>query len=231
MDAESKISGKTPVTRLQELKSEITEICKSTNRDPSEIKVLLATKTQNPETLKELVKAGYSLFGENKVQEFLSKYQELKDHTITWHFIGHLQTNKAKDIVGKIKLLHSLDSLKLADKLNSLLTENLDLLIQVNVSGEKSKYGFKPEDVPAALKHIKENCPHLTPKGFMTMAPIGAPTRNNETARDCFKKLKQLSVTHNLHELSIGMSNDYRVAIDEGATLLRLGSKIFGPKT
>lgn len=221
------------LSRLQALKSEINSKCLSIGRDPSKVKILLATKNQDIEILKNLAKNGITLFGENKVQELLLKQSEL--HNIQWHFIGHLQTNKAKEVIGKVDLVHSLDSLKLASKLNTLLTKSnskLNVLIQVNTSNEATKYGFKNGEVDSALQFIKEQCPQLIPKGFMTMAPAQEPGKadNTPSVRNCFKQLKALSQEHGLPELSMGMSNDYMVAVEEGATLLRLGSIVFGKR-
>ncbi len=220
----------TPSQNYHKIKKEIEDRCKAIGRNPEDIKILLATKTQSLETLKVLSTNNLNLFGENKVQELILKQNSIL--TADWHFIGHLQTNKAKDIIGRISLLHSLDSLKLANKLNTLLANTslktkLNVLIQVNTSQEPTKHGFLAHEVEHALKHIEENCPHINPKGFMTMA---AP-QDITQARNNFKELKALSVTYNLPELSMGMSNDYMVAIEEGSTLVRLGSCIFGKRS
>lgn len=219
----------TPLKQYQKILKEIADRCLAIGRNPKDVKILLATKTQSAQTLQSLIDNNITLFGENKAQELISKQQGLPTAT-RWHFIGHLQTNKAKDIIGRVSLLHSLDSLKLASKLNSLLEaqqQKLDVLIQVNTSEEITKYGFKAEDISSALTHIKQNCPQITPKGFMTMAAAGDITK----ARSCFKQLKKLSETHSLPELSMGMSNDYMVAIEEGSTLVRLGSCVFGKRS
>ncbi|MFH1447797.1 MAG: YggS family pyridoxal phosphate-dependent enzyme [Candidatus Micrarchaeota archaeon] len=190
-----------------------------------EPKLIVVTKNRTPETILSCYKLGLRDFGENRIQEAMKKIEHLP-RDINWHFIGHLQSNKAKDVVGKFVLIHSVDSLKLLEKIDGKAKElgiTQDVLLEVNVSGEKSKYGFKQSEVSGVMRKAKalDNTKVI---GLMTMAPYGATT---EGLHLIFGSLRRLSDELGLEELSMGMSDDFEVAIEEGATILRIGRAIF----
>ena len=208
---------------------------KSVNPERS-VKLIAVTNTVPTELIRKAAESGLTDFGENKVQELVSKYQELDSH-IQWHMIGHLQRNKVKYIVDKVSLIHSLDSYSLAkeiEKRASASNQIIDCLIQVNVSGEKSKYGIDSTKTMELIQNL-EPFKHIKIKGLMTMAPL---TANQAVARDCFKKLYELQqevIQRNYAEidmeyLSMGMSNDFQAAIEEGSNMIRIGSAIFGER-
>lgn len=202
---------------------------------PTGTRLIAVTKYCSINQMVEAYEAGIRDFGESKLQSVLQKWETLPQHivnNVNWHFIGHLQSKKVKNVAGKFCLIHSVDSLKLAEKI-SIAAESLnitqDILIQVNISREESKFGFFKEDLlhlfPELLK-LK----HLNIKGLMTMAPN---TEDLNLQRECFRNLKTLknqledSFTIQLPELSMGMSNDYKVAIEEGSTYIRIGQRLF----
>ncbi|GAB6273310.1 MAG: YggS family pyridoxal phosphate-dependent enzyme [Peptococcaceae bacterium] len=205
---------------------------KKSGRNPEAIKIVAVTKTISPQTIREAIKEGLTTLGENKVQELLIK-QPLLPSGIEWHMIGHLQTNKAKNIVGKVKLIHSLDRYSLAQEINRwALKKNgkVNVLAQINISGESGKHGLAPVELTDFLDEVGR-LPGLHILGLMTMAPL---TDNPEETRPVFRELralaKNLSQSNpslNLTYLSMGMSNDYEVAIEEGANIVRIGRAIF----
>lgn len=216
----------------------IENACKKCNRNPNEVRLLLATKTVTAERIKIALEAGCTLIGENKVQELREKYDELKALPHEHHFIGHLQTNKVKDMLKYgVSCIQSVDRLDLAQKLHQrLLSENktMEILIQVNTSDEESKYGVHPDK---AIELIQEAAQLETLKirGLMT---IGLFSAEIEKVRSCFRILKKLQQRiESLHipnvemkELSMGMSGDLETAIEEGATMVRIGTAIFGQR-
>lgn len=201
-----------------------------------EVKLVAVSKTKPESDIMEAYDAGIRDFGENKVQELVSKYEDLpKD--IRWHLIGHLQRNKVKYIIGKTYLIHSVDSLRLAQEIEKEAAKKnvtVDILVQVNISGEESKFGVTKEEAPALVDEIIK-MPHINLKGLMTIAP---ETSNPEEIRYVFKGLKELSIdikylnrdNNPVCELSMGMSGDFEAAIVEGATYVRIGSSIFGAR-
>ena len=201
-----------------------------------EVKLVAVSKTKPESDIMEAYDAGVRDFGENKVQELVSKYEDLpKD--IRWHLIGHLQRNKVKYIIGKTYLIHSVDSLRLAEEIEKEAAKKnvtVDILVQVNISGEESKFGVTKEEAPALVDEIIK-MPHINLKGLMTIAP---ETSNPEEIRYVFKGLKELSIdikylnrdNNPVCELSMGMSGDFEAAIVEGATYVRIGSSIFGAR-
>ncbi len=207
-------------------------------RKREEIKLIAVSKTFPAEKVKEAINAGITDFGENYVQDFLSKYDKLINEKINWHFIGHLQTNKIKYIYNKINLLHTLDSLKLAEKLNNKLSENsqtLDVLVQVNIGKEKNKYGIFEENLESFFEKLL-NYKNINIKGLMTITPY---FENKEDVRPLYRKMRKLlenlsnlnnNENINLKELSMGMSHDFDIAIEEGATMIRVGTAIFGQR-
>jgi pyridoxal phosphate enzyme (YggS family) len=201
-------------------------------RDPGDVLVIAVTKTQSIDVVRQACEAGITEFGENRVQEFLGKYGLFP--TANWHFIGTLQTNKVKDVVGKACLIHSVDTLRLLaeiDKRAIAAGVVQPVLLEVNVAGEESKHGFSPSDVREVLIQASRMS-GLCVRGLMTMAPFGRA----EDARWVFRELRELRDSLKemplngveLTELSMGMSNDFRVAVEEGATIVRVGSAIFG---
>lgn len=221
-----------------EINQRIERACKNAGRNPDEVKLLLATKTVTPERIKMALETGQMLIAENKVQELKSKYEDLKDVPHTNHFIGHLQTNKINDILKcDVVCLQSLDRIELAQKLhNRLSTENktLDILIQVNTSNEESKFGVSPDGVFEFLQQVAE-LKSIKIKGLMT---IGLFSADIPKVRNCFKLLKNLQMQIKdmnvsgveMKELSMGMSHDFEVAIEEGATIVRVGTAVFGAR-
>jgi len=221
---------------ILKIKQKIWEVCQKVGRNPDEITIVAVTKTVPVEKIKEAINTGIYDIGENRVQELLEKRNSLEN--VRWHFVGHLQTNKVKYIVNFIHLIHSVDSLKLAleiDKRAEKINRPVDVLIEVNTSGEKTKYGVKPEETIEIVKQISENCKFVHIKGLMTLA---AYSPDPENARPMFKMLKNLSdeiaklnlKNVEMKHLSMGMSNDYWIAIEEGATIVRIGTAIFGPR-
>ena len=222
--------------RLEEVEERIQEACRRAGRDRSEVTLIAVSKTKPAEVLKEAYDLGILVFGENKVQELTEKYEVLpKD--IRWHMIGHLQTNKVKYIADKVELIHSVDSLKLAETIEKEAAKRnrtIDILVEVNVAEEESKFGLKVEEVIPFIEKVA-GFSHINVRGLMTIAPF---VENPEKNRSVFADLRKLSVditeknidNVNVSILSMGMTNDYEVAIEEGATMVRVGTGIFGAR-
>ncbi len=221
---------------LYEVEERIQEACRRAGRDRSEVTLVAVSKTKPAEMLREAYDLGVRVFGENKVQEIREKYEVLpKD--IEWHMIGHLQTNKVKYIVDKVRLIHSVDSFKLAEVIEKEAEKHgrtVDVLLEVNVAEEASKFGLKPSDVLPMAEKISQ-LPHVNLRGLMTIAPF---VENPEKNRAIFANLHELYVdikeknidNGTVSILSMGMTNDYEVAIEEGATMVRVGTGIFGAR-
>ncbi|NTW05400.1 MAG: YggS family pyridoxal phosphate-dependent enzyme [Peptococcaceae bacterium] len=203
--------------------------------NPKQIKIIAVTKKVEIEGINQAVQEGMTELGENRVQEMLAK-QPFVDSKVNWHLIGHLQMNKVKSVIGKVKMIHSLDSWRLACEISKYsLEQNLvsDVLVQVNVSGESSKYGLPVSDVIDFLKTSRE-LKGLSVRGLMTIAPL---VENSEETRPFFKELRNIRDISqsklpdlSLDFLSMGMTNDYQVAIEEGSNIIRIGSAIFGSR-
>lgn len=216
-------------TNIRHLLQRIAAAAARAGRNPNEISVVAATKSVEPQRVEQAVAAGLTLFGESKVQEAKAKIP-LVCSRARWHMIGHLQTNKARDAVALFELIHSVDSVKLAAELNKWAEragKTQAILLEVNVSGEASKFGFKPEEVPEALQQVNA-LPRLHVNGLMTIAPFA---EDAEKVRPCFRQLRQLRDRLGLRELSMGMTHDFEVAVEEGATLVRIGTALFGERT
>ncbi|MET3037643.1 YggS family pyridoxal phosphate-dependent enzyme [Chryseobacterium sp. NRRL B-14859] len=223
---------------LEVIHNRIQSACEKAGRNQSEVRLLLATKTVSAERIKIALNNGQTLIAENKVQELKEKYEDLKDTPHENHFIGHLQTNKIKDILKyDVTCIQSLDRLELAEKLHQkLLAENrtIEVLIQVNTSNEVSKFGIDPEKAIELVKSVSA-FPTLKVKGLMTIGLFSAET---EKVRQCFKILKKVQqeiISENIpsiemKELSMGMSGDLETAIEEGATIIRVGTAVFGAR-
>lgn len=208
--------------------AELYEVTHKAGRHQKDIKVIAVSKTQPMSSLEQVYNMGCKDFGENRVPELLEKiaYRFHGHGDVRWHFIGQLQKNKVNKIIGKTAMIHSVDSVDLAKKISSASLEGgvvTKVLIQVNVSGEHSKQGFTPEEFKAHLFEMKA-LEGLSVDGLMTMAPL---TDNEVTVRRVFSDLRKLRDSTGLAELSMGMSNDYKIAVEEGATMIRIGSKIF----
>ena len=235
---------------LEAVRSRIARACGRVGRDPAGVEIVAVTKTHPVVRVSEAVQSGLLDVGENRVQEALAKQDEWQGPPVRWHLIGHLQRNKAKQAVGRFALIHSLDSIRLADALEQAaaakdLTQ--DVLVQVNVAGEEQKDGVALNDAEALVRHVG-GLPHLALKGLMTMAPL---TEDANVQRETFRGLRKLRdelqaigngqsaidsqerlpiADSRLPVLSMGMSNDFEIAVEEGATLLRLGTVLFGER-
>jgi len=221
---------------LKSIQDKVKDACKRSGRHPEDVTLIAVSKTKPVSMLQEIYDLGIRQFGENKVQELTDKYEKLpKD--ISWHMIGHLQRNKVKYLIGKTTLIHSVDSLRLAEAIEAEAAKKnclVDVLIEVNVAGEESKFGISPEEVLPLVEQIAR-FRHIKIKGLMTIAPF---VENAEENRQYFVKLRKLSVdiaaknidNVSMRILSMGMTNDYEVAIEEGATMVRVGTGIFGER-
>ena len=221
---------------LQQVNANIEKACAAVSRDPGEVTLVAVSKTKPVSMLQEAYDAGARVFGENKVQEIMDKYDQLPSD-IQWHMIGHLQRNKVKYIVDKVAMIHSVDSLRLAETIEKEAAKKaviVPILIEVNVAQEESKFGLKPEEVLPLIEQIADFS-HIRIKGLMTIAPY---VDNAEENREIFRELKKLSVdiaAKNINNvtmsvLSMGMTGDYMVAVQEGATMVRVGTGIFGAR-
>ena len=219
---------------IKTVESIITAECQKAGRNPDEVTLIAVSKTKRVELIKEAYEYGCRDFGENKVQELLDKYEALpKD--IRWHMIGHLQRNKVKYIVDKVYLIHSVDSLRLAEEISKEAVKKkvcVNILIEVNVANEETKFGTTCEEAKQLVQDIAK-LPNICVKGLMTIAPF---VENAEKNRPIFSKLKKLAVdiirenidNITMEKLSMGMTGDYMVAVSEGATYVRVGTGIFG---
>lgn len=221
---------------LKEVQRDINEVCKKCGRDPSEVTLIAVSKTKPLEDLKEAYDAGARDFGENKVQELTAKMPNLPSD-IRWHMIGHLQRNKVKYIAGEVELIHSVDSFRLAEEINIQAKRKkiiIPALIEINIGDEESKFGVRPDEAKELCKEISElDSIHI--EGLMTVAPAAD---DPEKVRRYFRKMHELFLdikSENIDNvemkiLSMGMTNDYKVAIEEGSTMVRIGTGIFGAR-
>lgn len=211
---------------LKSVRQRIERACKRAAIPPQDAKIVCVTKGRPADEIIEAIEAGVGIIGENRVQEAALKYKAIGNKT-EWHLVGHLQTNKAKDAVRIFSLIHSVDSLRLAEEIDrqaGKIGKVQDILVQVNVSGEKSKFGMAPDQVPAFLNGsaLYRN---IRIKGLMTIAP---EVDDPEKARPYFRRLRKLrDEINSLQLLSMGMSNDFEVAVEEGSNMVRIGRAIF----
>ncbi len=223
-------------SNLNLVQQQINEAALRAGRKPSDITLIAVSKTKPAEMISEVYDCGIREFGENKVQEILAK-SEVLPGDINWHMIGHLQRNKVKQVISKAVLIHSVDSLRLAQAISDEAVKQeltVSILLEVNVAQEESKFGFTMEETPQALIEISK-LPNIIVRGLMTSAPF---VDNPEDNRVYFKQLKQLCVdlkaknidNTSMDFLSMGMTNDFQVAIEEGATHVRVGTAIFGER-
>jgi pyridoxal phosphate enzyme (YggS family) len=224
---------------LSRVQKKIQQCAESAGRDSNSIQLIAVSKTRTLDEVKTALMAGQKCFGENTIQDAMSKIPYLHETDLEWHFIGHLQSKKAGKIPGYFQWIHSIDSIKLAEKLSSAMsthtnTSFLNCLIQVNVSGEDSKFGLPPSEVKPFIENLLDlNLPCLNWRGLMT---IGVKGDESQT-RAAFSRLRALQQScqedfalESFDQLSMGMSNDYCLAIEEGATMVRVGTSIFGQR-
>ena len=221
---------------LSMVENKIAAACKRAGRERDEVKLIAVSKTQPVEAIREAIEYGINSFGENRVQELREKMEIIKD-SIDWHLIGHLQTNKVKYVVGKVSLIHSLENIRLAEAIDKEAKKHniiVDVLVEVNIAKEDTKFGVKPEEVESFIREVSK-FKNINIRGLMTVAPY---TDISEENRKYFKQLKKIMVdlnSKNIHNvnmnvLSMGMTGDYEIAIEEGATLVRVGTGIFGSR-
>lgn len=222
--------------QLNNVESLIEQACKKANRSRDEVTLIAVSKTKPLSMLQEVYDLGVRDFGENKVQELCEKYDHMP-HDMKWHMIGHLQRNKVKNVIDKAALIHSVDSLRLAQTIEAEAAKKeivVDILLEVNVAEEESKFGLKIDEVLPVIEEISQY-QHIRIRGLMTIAPF---VEDPEENRPIFSRLHKLSVDINRKNidnvsvdiLSMGMTNDYQVAIEEGATMIRVGTGIFGER-
>lgn len=216
---------------LEVIQSQIAEACNKAGRHPEDVKIIAVTKYVSPERAQEAIDAGVSHLGENRDEGMLQKIGRLEDKPV-WHFIGTLQTRKVKNIIEHVTYIHSLDRLSLAKEINKRAHSKVKCLVQVNASGEESKHGLNPEDVTGFVHELTQY-PNIEVSGLMTMAPF---TDDEQVIRDCFRTMKRLQADIQslqlenapCDELSMGMSNDFKIAVEEGSTMVRIGTALVG---
>lgn len=220
--------------RLEEIQHRLRAACDRAHRDPGTVELMAVSKNHPPETIREAASLGLRLFGENRVQEAKAKIPQCPGN-LRWHLIGHLQTNKARDAVQWFEMIHSVDSFRLAEELQKraeLAARTVPILLEVNVAGESTKFGYRPADVLADLPRLNA-LRRLEIHGLMCMAPYSPQP---ESARPVFRRCRELAQAceHTLGAplpvLSMGMSGDFEVAIEEGSTLIRVGTALFGDR-
>jgi PLP dependent protein len=217
--------------KYEQINQQINETCVKANRNPEEVKVIAVTKYVSTERALEALEAGIINLGENRDEGLLDKWEVLQDKPV-WHYIGSLQTRKVKNIINIIEYIHSLDRISLAEEINKRAGHKIKCLVQINVSGEESKHGLSPENSLVFIESLRK-FENISVEGLMTMAPL---TNDEDQIRVCFRKLRELRdqvQALNLEyapcaELSMGMSNDYVIAIEEGATMVRIGTALVG---
>jgi pyridoxal phosphate enzyme (YggS family) len=222
---------------LQRIKQQIAAACEQSARRPEEVNIIAVTKYVGIDRMKEALVAGIEHLGENKAQDMITKYEAIGAGP-TWHFIGHLQSNKVKDVIGRFDYIHSLDRPSLAKEIEKRAArqeQRVSCFVQVNVSGEDTKHGIAPEEAEDFIAFLSD-LTHIRVVGLMTMAPF---VDQPEETRSVFRALKELQLrlqkkawSHaSLRELSMGMSNDFPIAVEEGATFIRVGSALVGHDT
>lgn len=221
---------------IAEIRKNIEEAAKKVGRDPNEILLLAVSKTMEVPRIKAAVDCGLTELGENRVQEIMEKYEPMGEN-VKWHLIGHLQTNKVKYIIDKVKLIHSVESLKLAQEIDKQAKKHnmvAEILVEINMAKEESKFGIMPEEAESFIVELSK-LDNIRVRGLMTVAPF---VENGEDNRVYFRNMRQLLVdinakninNINMDVLSMGMTGDYITAIEEGATIVRVGTGIFGKR-
>lgn len=220
--------------RVAAVRERVARACARVGRDPAEVRLIAVSKTFGPEAVVEALAAGVTDFGENRVQEALGKQAAVAELAAvrglsgpTWHLVGHLQSNKARAAVGAFAILHGIDSVRLLDVLDRWAPSRpVRVLLEVNVAGEATKFGLAPSELPAVVAHARELV-GVELAGLMTVAPR---VTDPEEVRPVFRRLAALARDHGLRELSMGMTDDFEVAIEEGASMVRVGRAIFGER-
>lgn len=221
---------------IENIRKNIDAACKRSGRDPKDVLLLAVSKTVDVDRIKVAVDCGLNSLGENRVQEIMEKYEPMGEN-VKWHLIGHLQTNKVKYIIDKVELIHSVESIKLAEEINKQAKKHnlvMDVLVEVNMADEESKFGVKPEETESFIRELAL-MDNIRVRGLMTVAPN---VENGEENRVYFRNMKQLLVdinakninNINMDILSMGMTGDYETAVEEGATIIRVGTGIFGKR-
>jgi pyridoxal phosphate enzyme (YggS family) len=213
---------------ITEVRERIAHAAARAGRSPDEITIIAVTKYVDDSAIRQAVEAGIEHFGENRVQEAQRKILRLPGSGLcpTWHMIGHLQRNKVQTALEIFDIIHSVDSIRLAQSISAQAERILPVLLQVNIAGEKTKGGFKRDELSEAVAEISR-LPNLSLKGLMTIAPL---VDDPEEVRPVFKELRELRDSFGMEHLSMGMSNDFEIAVEEGATMVRLGRIIFGER-
>lgn len=211
---------------LKKLNDEIGEACENAGRKRDEITLIAVSKTWPAQKVREAYEAGQKVFGENYTAEALEKMHELHDLNIQWHFIGGLQSKKVKDIVGRFSLIHSIDRLSLVEELEKRSATTQDILIQVNFESEESKSGVHPDQANILIQRISQS-EILNLKGLMVMPPLQS---SEHEQKKVFEKVRHFREGKPLIELSMGTSHDYRLAIEYGSTMIRVGTAVFGQR-
>ena len=223
-------------SNIENIKTIMRDAAVRAGRNPDELLLIAVTKTRTPEEINLAIDSGITDIGENKVQEIIDKYEKVKP--VRWHMIGHLQTNKVKYIIDKVSLIHSVDSTKLALEINKRAAQHdkmMDILVQINAAEEESKFGIRTEETGQMIRKILDSCPNVRIRGLMSIAPF---EEDPEKVRGYFTEMDKLyreygAIEHeriDFQYLSMGMSNDYSVAIEEGANAVRVGTSIFGER-
>jgi pyridoxal phosphate enzyme (YggS family) len=221
------MSTDTVRANLEHVRERIARAAERSGRRAADVLLIGVSKTVDAERIRPAIEAGIAALGENRVQEAKAKVPAL-GRGVAWHLIGHLQTNKVKDALELFDVIHSVDRLPLAEELErraAAAGRNVEILVEVNLAAEPQKSGVLPDAVPRMLDEVAA-LPHLRVRGLMAIPPVGSP----DDARPLFRALRKLGETHGLAELSMGMSADYETAIEEGATMVRVGTAIFGPR-
>lgn len=222
------------VQNIALIRRRIAEACKRVGRDPQSVTLVAVSKTFGAELIRQALDSGLEDFGENYVQEFREKIDAFRDRRIRWHFIGHLQSNKVRYIVDSVHLIHSLDSLKLATEIQKRSGQPIDALIEVHTTSEATKTGVRPEDVADLVKKIS-TFDRIRIRGLMTMGPFSDDPNDSRpsfrTLADVKRSVEAEGIEGvSMDQLSMGMTHDFEVAIEEGATLVRIGTAIFGER-
>ncbi|MBQ4410481.1 MAG: YggS family pyridoxal phosphate-dependent enzyme [Firmicutes bacterium] len=222
---------------IEEIRGRMAQAAVRSGRKPEDVLLIAVTKLHEPDEIEEAIAAGVTDIAENKVQEIQKKFDQIHS-PVNWHLIGHLQTNKVKYIIDKVVMIHSVDSVHLAQEIDKRATaagKTMDVLLQVNAAHEESKFGLDPKDVPQVFREILDSCPNVKIRGLMHIAPW---SEDPEEIRPYFKEVKDLfdtlaAVEHpnaDFKYLSMGMSHDFETAIEEGANIIRVGTSIFGER-
>jgi PLP dependent protein len=220
--------NQTIAERVEDVRHRIYEACERSHRSPEDVTLVAITKGFPPEAIKQAAAAGVNHFGENRVQEAEAKRRELQGSIgdATWHMVGHLQTNKVKTAIRLFDIIHSVDSLPLAEAISMRASSRRAIFLEVNVANEPSKYGFSLDEVPDRLRAIAA-LPNIHVEGLMTVAP---QVKDAEIVRPHFRRLRETAGSVGLRALSMGMSDDFEVAIEEAATHVRIGRALFGER-